>query len=230
MKKSFCSPNSVYYLGRTRHILAFVVKKKLLEQLIDWTPNLPIWKNPEQRILCEVLECVRSVSKPGLCRRQHQVGLSKNKWRQLSHSCSICGFNWSTWAPPSSLVWPTLLQTHTGHASTHGDMSSPSHAATWQRLMKRGGELASELAGVPCLSGFLASIIPTSHPPPVWKETDCLLFSSFLLLFSLQSPLRTGGGGDILMHPPTPLWPFSDVAMVNNSVCGCMLSKLTWNF
>lgn len=72
--------------------------------------------------------------------------------------------------------------------------------------MKRGKELASKVASLPCLSGFLASIILTS-PPLVSGEKQIIVstFSpatsfSFFFFFSLRSPFGTDGEGDILTY------------------------------
>lgn len=89
--------------------------------------------------------------------------------------------------------------------------------------MKRGRELASKLVGLPCLSGFLASIIPTSPPPSyVWKETaDCIYFHSchlfFFLLFGLPSPFWADEK-ERCPRARVPLRSFRDIATVNKSV------------
>lgn len=99
--------------------------------------------------------------------------------------------------------------------------------------MKRGRELASKATSLHCLSGFLASIIPTI-PLWLWKETDdclsCFLsfFSSFVwALVSIWDRWRRTHPHACTI-PSMPLRDFSDVAMVNKKVCVCVCVCWSW--
>lgn len=80
--------------------------------------------------------------------------------------------------------------------------------------MKRGRELASELASLPCLSGFLAC----QWPSYVWKETR--LYSPDTFCYFISPVIAVSfGPTDVIMHA---LLYASDVAMLNKSVWGCL--------
>lgn len=71
-----------------------------------------------------------------------------------------CAQHWL--ACSSSTIFSALAYITVTHTS------SPSNAPTQQQLMKRGEALASKIARLPCLSGFLASIYPHQRHSYIW--------------------------------------------------------------